>query len=79
MKRSNHIPKSTVRRERTLSSVRRKPNAIPAGHPTMFNQLRYIAAYVTTPVSAITHYAPIRSMFKMSRTRLEKSVVAFGL
>jgi hypothetical protein len=31
-------------------------------HPTMTAQLKYIAAYVTAPVSAITHYAPIRSI-----------------
>jgi len=31
-------------------------------HPTMFSQLKYIAAYVTAPVSAVTHYAPIRSI-----------------
>ena len=28
----------------------------------MTAQLKYIAAYVTAPVSAITHYAPIRSI-----------------
>ncbi len=31
-------------------------------HPTMFSQSKYIAAYVTAPVSAITHYAQIRSI-----------------
>lgn len=31
-------------------------------HPTMAKQLKYIAAYVTAPTSAITHYAPIRSI-----------------
>jgi len=31
-------------------------------HPSMAKQLKYIAAYLTAPTSAITHYAPIRSI-----------------
>jgi hypothetical protein len=31
-------------------------------HPSMISQLKYVAVYRTAPVSAITHYAPIRSI-----------------
>ena len=31
-------------------------------HPSMVKQLKYVAVYRTAPVSAITHYAPIRSI-----------------
>jgi hypothetical protein len=31
-------------------------------HPTMAKQLKYIAAYITAPQQAITHYAQIRSI-----------------
>jgi hypothetical protein len=31
-------------------------------HPTMTAQLRYVAAYRVAPTSAITHFAPIRSI-----------------
>jgi hypothetical protein len=31
-------------------------------HPSMAKQLKYIAAYVTAPTSAITHFAPIHSI-----------------
>ena len=31
-------------------------------HPTMAKQLKYVASYLTAPKSAITHYAPIRSI-----------------
>jgi hypothetical protein len=31
-------------------------------HPSMAKQLKYVAAYLTAPKSAITHYAPIRSI-----------------
>ena len=31
-------------------------------HPSMVKQLKYIAAYITTPQQQITHYAPIRSI-----------------
>lgn len=30
--------------------------------PSMASQVKYIAVYRTAPVSAITHYAPIRSI-----------------
>lgn len=31
-------------------------------HPAMLQQLKYVAVYQTAPISAITHYAPIRSI-----------------
>jgi hypothetical protein len=31
-------------------------------HPCRRNQLKYVAVYLTKPTSAITHYAPIRSI-----------------
>lgn len=31
-------------------------------HPSMISQLKYVAVYRTAPFSAITHYAPIRSI-----------------
>jgi hypothetical protein len=31
-------------------------------HPSMAKQLKYVAVYLTAPKSAITHYAPIRSI-----------------
>ena len=31
-------------------------------HPSMISQLKYVAVYRTALVSAITHYAPIRSI-----------------
>ena len=31
-------------------------------HPSMISQLKHVAVYRTAPVSAITHYAPIRSI-----------------
>jgi hypothetical protein len=31
-------------------------------HPSMISQLKYVAVYRTAPVSAITHYAPLRSI-----------------
>jgi hypothetical protein len=45
-------------------------------HPTMAAQLKYIAAYVTAPVSAITHYAPIRSIEPWQNTG--KMVINFA-
>jgi hypothetical protein len=31
-------------------------------HPRRRNQLKYVAVYLTAPISAITHYAPIHSI-----------------
>jgi hypothetical protein len=45
-------------------------------HPTMTGQLKYIAAYVTAPTSAITHYAPIRSIEPWKNTG--KMVINFA-
>jgi hypothetical protein len=45
-------------------------------HPTMAAQLKYIAAYVTAPVQAITHYAPIRSIEPWENTG--KMVINFA-
>jgi hypothetical protein len=45
-------------------------------HPSMAKQLKYIAAYVTAPTSAITHYAPIQSIEPWQNTG--KFVVNFS-
>lgn len=45
-------------------------------HPTMAKQLKYVAAYVTAPTSAITHYAPIRSIEPWKNTG--KMVINFA-
>jgi hypothetical protein len=37
-------------------------------HPSMISQLKYVAVYRTAPVSAITHYAPIRSIEQWENT-----------
>ncbi len=36
--------------------------------PEMLNRIKYIAAYQTAPISAITHYAPVRSIEKIEGT-----------
>src|SRR5262249_48079162 len=45
-------------------------------HPSMAKQLKYIAAYVAAPTSAITHYAPIRSIEPWQNTG--KMVINFA-
>ena len=45
-------------------------------HPTMAKQLKYIAAYLTAPTSAITHYAPICSIDPWQNTG--KMVINFA-
>jgi hypothetical protein len=45
-------------------------------HPTMAKQLEYVAAYITAPTSAITHYAPIRSIEPWQNTG--KMVINFA-
>ncbi len=45
-------------------------------HPSMAKQLKYIAAYLTAPKSAITHYAPIRSIEPWQNTG--KMVINFA-
>jgi hypothetical protein len=42
----------------------------------MAKQLKYIAAYVASPTSAITHYAPIRSIDPWQNTG--KMVITFA-
>jgi|ERR1039458_2164556 hypothetical protein len=37
-------------------------------HSTKVKQLKYVAAYITAPKSAITHYAPIRSIERWQNT-----------
>jgi len=45
-------------------------------HPSMAKQLKYVAAYITAPTSAITHYAPIRSIEPWQNTG--KMVINFS-
>lgn len=45
-------------------------------HPSMISQLKYVAVYRTAPVSAITHYAPIRSIEPWQNTG--KMVINFA-
>lgn len=45
-------------------------------HPSMISQLKHVAVYRTAPVSAITHYAPIRSIEPWQNTG--KMVINFA-
>jgi hypothetical protein len=45
-------------------------------HPSMIKQLKYIAAYITTPRQQITYYAPIRSIEPWENTG--KMVINFA-
>ncbi len=45
-------------------------------HPSMISQLKYAAVYRTAPISAITHYAPIRSIEPWKNTG--KMVINFA-